>query len=110
MIKTGYKTGINLKLRIIIQVFGLSAPQRIFTSSAESLSLLRAMPRRNSRGLCAQGRCYSECISTPDKLGKYACHGENRTYDLWNTSPMLCQQHRENHIDSFILPFSKVQI
>jgi hypothetical protein len=27
---------------MIIQVFGLSAPQRIYTSSAESLSLLRA--------------------------------------------------------------------
>ena len=45
----------NLKLRIIIQVFGLSAPQRIYTSSAESLSLLRAVPRRNTRGLCSQG-------------------------------------------------------
>jgi hypothetical protein len=46
----------NLKLRIIIQVFGLSAPQRIYTSSAESLSLLRAVLRRNTRGLCSQGR------------------------------------------------------
>jgi hypothetical protein len=45
----------NLKLRIIIQVFGLLAPQRIYTSSAESLSLLRAVPRRNTRGLCSQG-------------------------------------------------------
>jgi hypothetical protein len=33
----------------------LSAPQRIYTSSAESLSLLRAVPRRNTRGLCSQG-------------------------------------------------------
>ena len=29
-------------------------------------------------------------------------HGENRTYDLWNNSPMLCQliptqQHRKHH-------------
>jgi hypothetical protein len=45
-----------MKLRIIIQVFGLSAPQRIYmTSSAESLSLLRPVPRRNTRGLCSQG-------------------------------------------------------
>ena len=32
--------------------------------------------------------CYSECISTPGKLKKYAWHGGNRTYDLWNTSPI----------------------
>ena len=37
-------------------------------------------------------RCYSECISTPSELEKYMPgHGGNRTYDLWNTSPMLCQ-------------------
>ena len=37
---------------------------------------------------------YSECItiSTPGGLEKYARgHGGNRNYDLWNTSPMLCQ-------------------
>ena len=45
----------NLKLRIIIQVFGLLAPQRIYTSSAESLLLLHAVLRRNTRGLCSQG-------------------------------------------------------
>jgi hypothetical protein len=45
----------NLKLRLIIQVFGLSAPQTIYTSSAEYLFLLRAVPRRNTRGLCSQG-------------------------------------------------------
>jgi hypothetical protein len=27
----------------------------LYTSSAESLSLLRAVPRRNTRGLCSQG-------------------------------------------------------
>ena len=32
---------------------------------------------------------YSECISTPGELEKYAPHGGNRTDDLWNTSPML---------------------
>jgi hypothetical protein len=46
----------NLKLHIIIQVFGLSTPQRIYTSSAEFLSLLCAVPRRKTRGLCSQGK------------------------------------------------------
>ena len=31
------------------------AQMNLYTSSAESLSLLRAMPRRNTRGLCSQG-------------------------------------------------------
>ena len=30
-------------------------------------------------------------ISTPGKLKSMAGHGSNRTYDLWNVSPMLCQ-------------------
>ena len=30
-------------------------------------------------------------ISTPGKLENMPDHGGNRTYDLWNTSPMLCQ-------------------
>jgi hypothetical protein len=53
--KPAIKQVSNLKLRIIIQVFGLLAPQRIYTSSAESLSLLRAVARRNTRGLCTKG-------------------------------------------------------
>jgi hypothetical protein len=36
----------------------------MYTSSAESLSLLRAMPRRNTRGLCSQG------ISDPTELAE----------------------------------------
>ena len=34
---------------------------------------------------------YSECISTPGKLENMPDHSGNRTYNLWNTSPMLCQ-------------------
>ena len=36
-------------------------------------------------------RCYSEFISTLGKLNNMHDHGGNRTYDLWNASPMLCQ-------------------
>ena len=39
--------------------------------------------------------CYSEFISTPGKLINMFDHGGNRTYDLWNASPMLC------HVGSF---------
>ena len=35
--------------------------------------------------------CYSECASTPGKLKRLLGHGGNRTRDLWDTSPMLCQ-------------------
>ena len=35
--------------------------------------------------------CYSECISTLDKLKNLPDHGGNRTRDLWFASPMLCQ-------------------
>ena len=34
---------------------------------------------------------YSEFISTPGKLKNMPYQGGNRTYDLWNASPMLCQ-------------------
>ncbi len=34
---------------------------------------------------------YSECVSTRASLKNMPDHGGNRTYDLWNTSPMLCQ-------------------
>jgi hypothetical protein len=42
----------------------------MYTSSAESLSLLRAMPRRNTRGLCSQGnaRPTEKTKSAKDKL------------------------------------------
>ena len=30
----------------------------LYTRSAESLSLLRAVPRRNTRGLCSQGKAF----------------------------------------------------
>ena len=35
--------------------------------------------------------CYSEYASTPAKLKSLLGHGGNRTCDLWDTSPMLCQ-------------------
>ena len=35
--------------------------------------------------------CYSECVSTPGGPKNMPGHGGIRTYDLWNTSPMLCQ-------------------
>ena len=35
--------------------------------------------------------CYSECASTPGRLKSLPDHGGNRTRDLWDTSPMLCQ-------------------
>jgi hypothetical protein len=33
--------------------------------------------------------CYSECISTPDKLENMPGHGGNRTYDLWSTKKIM---------------------
>ena len=50
---------------------GLSAPQRIYTSSAESLSLLRAVPRRNTRGLCSQGRTHYERRFKTEAIGRF---------------------------------------
>ena len=32
-----------------------------------------------------------ECASTPGKLVSLLGHGGNRTRDLWDNSPMLCQ-------------------
>ena len=34
---------------------------------------------------------YTESIYTQGKLKSTSDHGGNRTYDLWNASPMLCQ-------------------
>jgi hypothetical protein len=48
---------INLLLgnRQLLSNLIAHAQINLYTSSAESLSLLRAVPRRNTRGLCSQG-------------------------------------------------------
>ena len=33
----------------------------------------------------------TKCVSTPGTLKSLPPHKGNRTYDLWDTSPMLCQ-------------------
>ena len=44
------------------------------------------------RGMNSSIFClYSELISTRSKLKNMPERGRNRTYDLWNASPMLCQ-------------------
>jgi hypothetical protein len=49
-----------------------------YTSSAESLSLLRAVPRKNTRGLCSQGRVKMA-------LGTRMIQYTEPTKDKWTT-------------------------
>ena len=53
---------------------------------------------KNKVGVVYSGE-YDVCDVTPSvyphraSLKNMPGHGGNRTYDLWNTSPMLCQLH-----------------
>ena len=45
--------------------------------------------------LLCRNRCFCVILSTLDKLNNMFLHGGNRTYDLWNASPMLCHLRYE---------------
>jgi hypothetical protein len=51
---TGFDAGNNREIGSCLATFA-HAQMNVYTSSAESLSLLRALPRRTTRGLCSQG-------------------------------------------------------
>ena len=73
---TGFITGLqpNRKLLIKSSLWEIGsclatfahAQMNLYTSSAESLSLLRAVPRRNTRGLCSQGTVNMAYVPKPE--------------------------------------------
>jgi hypothetical protein len=59
----------------------------LYTSSAESLSLLRAVPRRNTRGLCSQGKPALVGYWKKSFYFAFCCfYGINLGKKLWHSS------------------------
>ena len=65
---------------------------KIFIKRFSNRFIVRTYSIINNKLMFVMLLSYSECISTPVSLKNMPGHGGNRTYDLWNTSPMLCQR------------------
>jgi hypothetical protein len=66
----------------------------LYTSSTESLSLLRAMPRRNTRGLCSQGTIH---YTLPERKSSWL-------KSLLYVYVRLVKSQRLNHENGALLP------
>ena len=63
-------------------------------NSKETGEIIRISPRKSARGIRPLYHACDVTLSVyPHRasLKNMPEHGGNRTYDLWNTSPMLCQ-------------------
>ena len=77
--RTGnYLLNLLLGNRQLLSNLRTCSNESVYTSSAESLSLLRAVQRRNTRGLCSQGnKNYTRtvhCTEVTEPFTNYRIH------------------------------------
>jgi hypothetical protein len=67
-----------------------------------SIGILRQYPQTQNGTLDACDVTLSVYLHRAS-LKNMPDHGGNRTYDLWNTSPMLCQQKKSHNTEKIMI-------